>query len=144
VPVCAQSSTTEEAQPSGQAKPETQTRTPSKQTVTVERAVQIIESILKDHEGVDPEKPPRVFFNGFNEWSLNILVIAWYHPPDYWAYQAWLQRTCLEIMKHFENEGIEFAFPSRTIYMAGQNTSHGSMEHRERNPENHLEGEKKK
>ena len=46
------------------------------------------------------------------------MVIAWYHPPDYWAYQAWLQQTCLEIMNRFKGEGIEFAFPSRTIYMA--------------------------
>lgn len=96
----------------------TYTTSPAK----VERAVQIIECILKDHEGMDPEKPPRVVFNGFNEWSLNIMVIAWYHPPDYWAYQAWLQRTCLQIMAQFEAEGIEFAFPSRTIYMAGTNS----------------------
>ena len=24
-----------------------------------------------------------VFFNGFNDWSLNIMVIAWYHPAVY-------------------------------------------------------------
>jgi MscS family membrane protein len=95
----------------------------------VERAVQIIESILKDHEGMDPEKPPRVVFNGFNEWSLNIMVIAWYHPPDYWAYQAWLQHTCLQIMEQFENEGIDFAFPSRTIYMGSQNVSIPAIGH---------------
>ena len=55
------------------------------------------------------------------------MVIAWYHPPDYWLYQAWLQRTCLQIMQQFENEGIEFAFPSRTIYMADHTSSH--MQH---------------
>ena len=85
----------------------------------VKKAVQIIEDILKDHEGMDPDFPPRVYFNGFNEWSLNIMVIAWYHPPNYWDYQSWLQRTCLEFMQQFEAEGIDFAFPSRTIYMAG-------------------------
>jgi MscS family membrane protein len=62
--------------------------------------------------------PPRVFFNGFNDWSLNILVIAWYHSPDYWAYQGWLQKTCLEIMHRFEAESIEFAFPTHTVYVA--------------------------
>ena len=85
----------------------------------IQKAVQIIEEILKDHEGMDPELPPRVYFNGFNDWSLNIMVIAWYHPPNYWDYQSWLQRTCLEIMQQFEAEGIDFAFPSRTLYMAG-------------------------
>ncbi|MFC1858877.1 hypothetical protein ACFL9U_12755 [Thermodesulfobacteriota bacterium] len=62
--------------------------------------------------------PPKVYFNNFNDYSLNIMVIAWYHPPDYWGYQAWLQKTCLEIMKRFEMEGIEFAFPTRTVYLA--------------------------
>jgi len=84
----------------------------------VEKAVQMIREILENHEGMEEDFPPRVFFNGFNDWSLNITVIAWYHPPNYWDFQAWLQRTCLEIMRRFETEDIDFAFPSRTIYMA--------------------------
>jgi MscS family membrane protein len=84
----------------------------------VEKAVSILEEILHDHEGMHPDFPPRVFFNGFNDWSLNILVIAWYHPADYWGMQAWLQRTCLAILRRFNGEGIDFAFPSRTVYMA--------------------------
>ncbi len=84
----------------------------------VEKAVQIIREILENHEGMKEDFPPRVFFNGFNDWSLNIMVIAWYHPPNYWDYQAWLQKTCLEIMGRFDAEDIDFAFPSRTIYVA--------------------------
>jgi len=84
----------------------------------VEKAVEIIQEVLGNHEGMKEDFPPRVAFNGFNDWSLNILVLAWYHPPDYWAYNAWLQKTCLEIMRGFEAEGIDFAFPSRTVYMA--------------------------
>jgi len=84
----------------------------------IEKAVQMIREILENHEGMKEDFPPRVFFNGFNDWSLNILVIAWYHPPNYWDFQAWLQKTCLEIMRRFETEDIDFAFPSRTIYMA--------------------------
>lgn len=84
----------------------------------VEQAVAILSGILANHEGMDPEFPPRVFFNGFNDWSLNILMVAWYHPPDYWAMQAWQQRTCLEILRRFNAAGIDFAFPSRTVYVA--------------------------
>jgi len=84
----------------------------------VENAVQILREILENHEGIKEDFPPRVFFNGFNDWSLNIMVIVWYHPPNYWDYQAWLQKICLEIMRRFEAEDIDFAFPSRTIYMA--------------------------
>jgi MscS family membrane protein len=84
----------------------------------VEKAVSIIKDILDNHEGMHPDFPPRVYFNGFNDWSLNILVIAWYHPANYWDMQSWLQRTCLDILRRFNDEGIDFAFPSRTVYVA--------------------------
>ena len=84
----------------------------------VEKAVSIIEDILDNHEGIHPDFPPRVYFNGFNDWSLNIMVIAWYHPANYWDMQSWLQRTCLDILRRFNEEGIDFAFPSSTVYVA--------------------------
>lgn len=84
----------------------------------VEKAVDIIRKILENHEGMSVDLPPKVFFNGFRDYSLNITAMAWYHPPNYWDYQAWLQKTCLEIMKRFEAEGIEFAFPTHTLYLA--------------------------
>jgi len=84
----------------------------------VEKAVSIIKEILDDHEGMHPDFPPRVYFNGFNDWSLNIMVIAWYHPANYWDMQEWLQRICLEILRKFNDEVIDFAFPSRTLYLA--------------------------
>lgn len=87
----------------------------------MERAVEIIQEILKDHEGMRADFPPRVSFNGFNDWSLNIEVFAWYHPPNFWDYQAWLQKTCLEIMRRFEAEHIEFAFPTQTLYHMTEN-----------------------
>ncbi|HDL77399.1 MAG TPA: mechanosensitive ion channel family protein [Lentisphaerae bacterium] len=85
----------------------------------VQRAVDIIKEILKDHEGMHPDLPPRVFFNEFNDASLNILVIYWYHPPDYWAFQQFNERVNMEILRRFNAEGIEFAFPTQTLYLAG-------------------------
>ncbi len=84
----------------------------------VERAVAILREILDNHEGMHPDFPPRVYFNGFNDWSLNILMVAWYHPANYWDMQEWQQRTCLEILRRFNEEGIDFAFPSQTLYLA--------------------------
>lgn len=82
----------------------------------MERAVEILHEILDNHEGMRPDFPPRIHFNGFNDWSLNVSVYAWYHPPNFWAYQDWLQGVCLQIMRRFEEEGIEFAFPTQTLY----------------------------
>ena len=84
----------------------------------IEKAVAIVRDILADHEGMHPDFPPRAYFNGFNDWSLNILVVAWYHPPEYWDFQEWVQRTCLEITRRFAAEGIDFAFPTRTLHLA--------------------------
>jgi MscS family membrane protein len=84
----------------------------------VERAVSLIKEILVDHEGMDPEFPPRVYFNEFNKDSLNIMIFYWYHPPDYWEFQALNQEINMQIMKAFEREGIEFAFPTTTTYLA--------------------------
>ncbi len=82
----------------------------------VEKAVHIVEEILKNHEGMRNDYPPRVHFNGFKDWSLNISIYTWYFPPDFWKFQAWLQRTCLEIMRRFRDEGIEMAYPTQAVY----------------------------
>lgn len=85
----------------------------------VERAVEIIKSLLENHEGMNPDFPPRVVFNEFLDAALNILVIYWYTPPDHWAFQAFNERINLEILRRFNEEGIEFAFPTQTLYLAG-------------------------
>lgn len=84
-----------------------------------QRAVEIVREVLADVPEVntDPEKLPRVYFSDFNDWSLNIYVSYWVKPPDYWLYQEVNQRVNLEIMKRFEAENIEFAFPSQTLYV---------------------------
>lgn len=84
----------------------------------IEKALNIIREILQDHEGMDPEFPPRVFFNEFNDASLNILMVYWYFPPNYWDFLTFNERVNLQIMRVFEAEGIEFAFPTTTNYLA--------------------------
>jgi MscS family membrane protein len=87
----------------------------------VEKAVSIIREILDNHEGMDPDFPPWVYFNEFNDTSLNILMLYWYFPPDYKAYLEFTERVNLEMMRRFEAEGIEFAFPTTTTYLAQDN-----------------------
>lgn len=87
----------------------------------VQLAIDILEDLIKDHEGMDPELPPHVLFNEFQDSSLNLFLIYWYHPTDWWAYCAFNQRLNMEIYKRFNDAGIDFAFPSQTIYLAGGN-----------------------
>ena len=83
------------------------------------RAVEIIKDILADVPEVnaDSEKPPRVYFSDFNDCSLNIYMSYWVKPADYWLYHEVNQRVNLEMMKRFEAEKIEFAFPTQTLYV---------------------------
>lgn len=83
----------------------------------VEKAVKIIEGILDNHEGMDPEFPPAVYFNEFNPDSLNIIMRYWFQPPDWFAANAFHQKVNLAIMQAFEKEGIKFAFPTTTNYL---------------------------
>jgi MscS family membrane protein len=85
----------------------------------VERALEIVKECLRDHEGMRPEFPPRAYFNAFNAASLNIQAIYWYHPPDWWAFCAFSERLNLAILRRFREAGIEFAFPTQTVYLAG-------------------------
>lgn len=87
----------------------------------VDRAVSIIKEILDNHEGMHPDFPPKVFFDEFNDVSLNIKVIYWYYPPEYWDFMAFSEKVNFKILRAFEAEGIEFAFPTTTTYLAQDN-----------------------
>ncbi|CAB1079342.1 Potassium efflux system KefA protein / Small-conductance mechanosensitive channel [Olavius algarvensis Delta 1 endosymbiont] len=66
-----------------------------------------------------PDFPPWVYFNELNADSLNILIIYWYHPAVYQDYLEHSQWINLQIMERFNAEGIDFAFPTQTLHMAG-------------------------
>lgn len=85
----------------------------------VDRAVEILKEILENHEGMNDEMPPRVFFDEMNADSLNIKVFYWFHPPDYWLYMKFTEWVNREILRRFNKEGIDFAFPTQTIHLAG-------------------------
>ncbi len=87
----------------------------------IETALAIIEDVLKDHEGMQPEFPPRVFFDEFNTDSLNLFVSYWYHPPRRWKALAYDQQVNMQIMRRFEAEGIRLAPPSTTTRWIQEN-----------------------
>jgi len=93
----------------------------------IEEAVEILRGILEEdgirepiHPVIDGDEfPPRVYFNDYNAESLNLFVIYWYAPPAYWDYMEHAQRLNLRIFEEFEKAEIEFAFPTQTLYLAG-------------------------
>jgi small-conductance mechanosensitive channel len=89
-------------------------------------AVQAVRDVLEEpgiREPIHPivgwdKFPPRVFFQDYMADNLNIFVIYWYAPADYWEYMAHAERVNLRIFEEFERLGVSFAFPSRTVYLA--------------------------
>lgn len=81
----------------------------------IEEAIEIVKNILNDHEGMNPEFSPRVYFNNFGTSSLDIMVLYWYFPADYWAYMDFSEKVNFEILKQFNAAEIEFAFPTQNV-----------------------------
>lgn len=86
----------------------------------VEEALRILRELLASHEGMHMDFPPRVHFNEFKDAWLGLQVLYWYHPADYWAFMAFSEKLNLEILRRFNQAGIEFAFPTQTIHLAGR------------------------
>ncbi|KAF0093860.1 MAG: MscS family membrane protein YnaI [Puniceicoccaceae bacterium 5H] len=88
----------------------------------IQEAKQILEDILNDEKSKQywqGDLVPRVYFSDLNADSLNIMVIYWFHPPAYWDYMAYTDWFNQEVFRRFGEAGIDFAFPSQTVYLAG-------------------------
>ncbi len=84
----------------------------------IRRGIAILREMLDARtESFHPDCPPRVFFSDFNAESLNIVVYYWFAPPEWWDYLAFNHEFNMELLSRFNEEGIEFAFPTQTIHV---------------------------
>jgi len=93
----------------------------------MEKSIKMLHKLLDEQSCMDEERPPRIAFDSFNDFSLNISVTVWWHSrdengdikdPDYGEFVKWVHDTDMEILKQFDAEGLEFAFPTNTTYLA--------------------------
>jgi MscS family membrane protein len=81
-------------------------------------AIEIIQEMLEARKQHFPHnKPPRVHFTDFAAISLNIGVTYWFAPPDWGEYLNFNHDFNMELLQRFNAEGIEFAFPTQTLYL---------------------------
>lgn len=90
----------------------------------VRQATEIIRQILAEPDIAAaftiPGEQPQVFFTDLNPSSLNIRVFYWFAPAaDYFGFLAHSQQFNLRLMERFEQAGIQFAFPTQTLHLAG-------------------------
>lgn len=102
----------------------------------VEEALSIVRSLLAEPDLAEellPDRTPVIRFNDLNADSLNLLVVYWYQlrPPDrtWETYQMHAERFNLRLLRRFEDAGIEFAFPTRTLMLAGDPARRLVIEH---------------
>lgn len=80
----------------------------------MEKGIDIIKKTIKETEGI-ASKDPIVTFNEFGDSALVILVLYWVKSFDHYLSSKHDINT--KIKSRFEKEGIEFAYPSQTIYL---------------------------
>jgi len=86
-------------------------------TGQLRRAVQILEETYRAH----PQTHDVIItFNNFADSSLNINVVHWWKGTDGRACLAGMQELNFKVKERFEAERLDFAFPSRTIYLKQQ------------------------
>ena len=67
----------------------------------------------------------RAHFKEYGDSSLNFEVVYFVQDPDYNLYMDIQQAINLAIFRYFEQERIEFAYPTRTLYLRETGGVHG-------------------
>ena len=91
----------------------------------IRQALQILRELVDNHDGRDENYPPRVFLEDFLDTAINIRVIYWFHPPDYWDYCDYGERLNLQVIEAFHAAGIRFAVPSQRLLLASDPDERG-------------------
>jgi small-conductance mechanosensitive channel len=68
----------------------------------------------------------RCHFTTFGDYSLNFEIVYYIDNRDYTLAMDIQQSINLSIMRKFEEQGIEFAFPSQTLYLKGNGVATGT------------------
>ncbi len=76
--------------------------------------------------GVEHARLDRAHFKGFGDSALLYEVVYYITAPEYGVYMDVQQQINLALIRRFAAEGIEFAYPTQTLYVATLNGTAGS------------------
>ncbi len=89
----------------------------------LEKIPDIIREILKNIETV---RLDRVHFKSLGDFALIYEIVYYVLSPDYKVYIEAEQKLNLELVRRFRKEGIEFAYPTQTLFVQPLNSSPGN------------------
>jgi len=83
----------------------------------VEKLMLIKNQVAEIIEKQEHARLDRVHFKEYGDSSLNFEVVYFVDSPEYVLYMDIQENINLAIFRRFAEEGIEFAYPTRTIYV---------------------------
>jgi len=85
--------------------------------------LEMIPKIIKEIiESQELARFDRSHFKEYGDFSLNFETVYWVKSPDYNTYMDIHQAINLEIYRRFAKEGIEFAYPTQTLFVESTQT----------------------
>jgi small-conductance mechanosensitive channel len=68
-------------------------------------------------EGQENTRFDRAHFKSYGASSLDFEVVYYVRVPDYNVYMDIQQAINLSLYQRFEEQGVEFAYPTQTLYL---------------------------
>ena len=98
----------------------------------IDKAIEIIHSIVDNFHGHDLEShKPRVFFESFENSSLNIKVIMWLKTSTYESEENLRSLINRQILARFNEAKLNFAFNTVTNYLCSKSEIPVIISHKE-------------
>ena len=93
---------------------------------TPHEKLQIVPGIIRTAiEAQEPVRFDRSHFSSYGDFSLLFETVYYVLTPDYNIYMDIQQAINLQLYARFEEEGIEFAYPTQTLYVEKPGGHHG-------------------
>ena len=91
-----------------------------------DKLVKVPELIREAVESQKRTRLDRCHFSGYGDSALLFETVWYVSSPDYRVYMDVQQAIYLAIHKAFEVEGIDFAYPTQTVFVEGAGTANGA------------------
>jgi small-conductance mechanosensitive channel len=93
---------------------------------TPHEKLQTIPGMVREIIGkLDRARFDRAHFKEYGDSSLNFEVVYYVLSADYNVYMDIQQAINLELFRRFQEDGIDFAYPTRTLYVVGEQAARG-------------------
>ena len=89
-------------------------------TEKIEKAVEILKNILRNNDEIETNDS-LIYIEKLNSSSIDIHMQAYVVYGDIANFRRIRENVIMEILKQYRQEGIDFAFPSQSIYLTNEN-----------------------